>query len=94
MPAFAKWTARHDRAIQSLLTSTSIRQAAERAGLHERTLRRWLADPLFADRLAVAQRESHDAALGELRGLGRQAVAAMRRCLVCDRFLRTVGDPW
>jgi hypothetical protein len=85
MTAFTRWTARHDAAVAALLSSASIRQAADRVGINERTLRRWLQAPLFHDRLTMAQREGQDAALGELRGLARQAVAAMRRALVCDQ---------
>jgi DNA-binding transcriptional MerR regulator len=85
MTALTRWTARHDRAITALLTSPSIRQAASRAGVSERTLRRWIKDSLFADRLTVAQREAQDTALGQVRGLAGQAVAAIRRALVCEQ---------
>jgi transposase len=85
MTAFNRWTARHDRAVAALLTSASIRQAADRAGVGERTLRRWLREPLFTDRLAVAQREAQDVALGEVRGLAGAAVRALRRALTCEQ---------
>ena len=85
MTAFARWTARHDAAVAALLSSPSIRSAADRASISERTLRRWLRDPLFADRVAAEQRNAQEGALAELRGLSRQAIAAMRRCLVCDQ---------
>jgi hypothetical protein len=85
MTAFARWTARHDAAVAALLSSPSIRSAADRTGISERTMRRWLRHPLFADRLAAEQRNAQDAALAELRGLSRQAIAAIRRCLVCDQ---------
>jgi hypothetical protein len=85
MTAFARWTARHDAAVAALLSSPSIRSAANRSGISERTMRRWLRDPLFTDRLTVAQREAQDVALGEVRGLAGQAVAALRRSLVCEQ---------
>jgi hypothetical protein len=72
MTAFTRWTARHDRAVAALLSSTSIRQAADRAGVGERTLRRWLREPLFADRLAVAQREAQQEAFGGGPRAGRR----------------------
>jgi hypothetical protein len=51
----------------------------------ERTLRRWIKEPLFADRLAVAQREAQQEAFGEVRGLAGAAVRALRRAPVCEQ---------
>jgi hypothetical protein len=84
MTAIKRWSSRHDAAIQALLTSPSIRGAADRAGVSERHLRRWLQDGLFMDRLTMAQAEVHDAALGEIRSLAADAVKALRRALHCD----------
>ena len=46
-----------DVAIRALLTSPSITDAASQAGISERTLRRWLADPEFKRQYIAAKRE-------------------------------------
>lgn len=50
--------ARRERAVLALLTTTTIIEAAELTGVHERTLRRWLSRPDFADLVASARRQS------------------------------------
>jgi hypothetical protein len=56
MPSGSK---RHhqDAAIQALLTSPSIPEAASQIGISERTLRRWLADPNFKHQYINTKRE-------------------------------------
>ncbi len=48
---------RQDAAIQALLMSPSITEAASQTGISERTLRRWLADPDFKRQYVAAKRE-------------------------------------
>jgi hypothetical protein len=45
-----KITRRREAAIVALLTCSSLPAAAEACNLSERTLRRWLRDPVFAER--------------------------------------------
>jgi hypothetical protein len=82
-PTIARWGPRHDAAVAALLVSPSVTAAAKRAGCGEKTLRRWIQTALFQDRLAVAQRESQDRALGWLQTLTMQAVVTVARSLNC-----------
>jgi hypothetical protein len=85
MTAIKRWTPRHDRAVAALLVSPSITAAAARAGVGEKTLRRWLDCAIFKDHLDAAQHESQDKAIGLLRQLSMQAVATIGRAMRCGQ---------
>jgi len=58
-------TSRQHRAVQSLITGTSISDAAKQANIHERTLYRWLQEEQFqsavrrARQLSLTQLATH-----------------------------------
>ncbi len=52
----ATLTHKQDKALIALLTEPTITAAAKKAGIGERTLYRWLDDPLFAGALRQARR--------------------------------------
>ena len=58
-------TSRQHRAVQSLITGTSISDAAKQANIHERTLYRWLQEEQFqsavrrARQLSLTQLTTH-----------------------------------
>ena len=62
-------TFRQQAALPIIACSPSIAQAARASGVGESTLRRWLADPAFGDRLACLRRESAQLARQELHDL-------------------------
>ena len=71
----AKSAAVRERAIVALLSENTIGAAAERCGLDEKTLRRWMAnDDAFKQDLAAARRAMFEAAMNRLQPLAAQAV--------------------
>jgi hypothetical protein len=56
--------ARQTQAVEALLREPTITRAATVAGVHERTLRRWLREVPFRTAVLVARRESFGQAIG------------------------------
>jgi hypothetical protein len=65
---------KHQKAIAALLSERTIGEAAKRAGVGERTLYTWLADPAFRDALREAER-------GVLDDVTRRLTAGQRLAL-------------
>lgn len=74
-------------ALESLLAGSTFTQAAERAGVTDRTLRRWRKTPEFAEALSDGQHEAHTAARARLLALTTAALDAL------EIGLRD-GTPW
>jgi len=70
------------RAVAALLTSRTVEQAATTAGVGERTVRRWLADPAFTEAYRLEARTAARGAMSDLLAGQREAVATLRRALV------------
>jgi len=74
---------KRDAALAALLTAPTIVEAARTAGVGERTLRRWLADPGFAAEYDAACRQAFNQAIFALQQASGEAVATLRRNLNC-----------
>jgi hypothetical protein len=74
---------RKDRAILALLEHSTMEKAAEAAGVHPTTLRRWLRQPEFQEALRQARREKFLQAMGLLH-LGTGAAVAHLMKLMRD----------
>jgi hypothetical protein len=74
-----KWTC----AIAALLVEPTIGAAANRAGIGERTLQRWLKNPRFAKLLRTARRSVLEQAIGRLQQVMDKAVTTLERNLTC-----------
>lgn len=74
---------REDAALAALLIEPTIVLAAEKAGISESTLLRWMADPSFKARLRDARRQVVEAAIGRLQNATSKAVEALERNLGC-----------
>src|SRR6266849_6596310 len=74
-------TARQQRVIAALLTARSISEAAGIANINERTIRRWLAQPLFSEALREAERAVLRNALGRIQSLTAKAADALESLL-------------
>ena len=68
---------RQQRGLQALLAEPTITRAAEAAGIGERTLRRWLAEPAFRAAVNAARRESFGQAIGLTQKYAPVAVATL-----------------
>ena len=73
-----------DKAIEPLLTRATIKDAADKVGIGERTLRGWLKEPAFAAQYRDARRQFFDAALGRLQGAASIAVTTLMLNTRCD----------
>jgi hypothetical protein len=70
-------TPRQDGAVATLLQEPTIGRAAAAAGVGERTLRRWLAEPVFKAAVLTARREAFGQAIGLTQKYAPVAVAAL-----------------
>ena len=74
----ANLTTRQVSALHALLTTNSIAQAADAAGLSERTVYRYMSDTMFKAELRKIQGEAMAAAVSSLTGAAGDAVGALR----------------
>jgi len=74
-------TARKRRATVALLAEPTVTLAARRCGVKERTLYRYLADPVFKAELRRRQDQSIQAAVAALSGLSGEAIRTLRDTL-------------
>lgn len=74
-------THRQQAAVRALLACKSVAEAAQRAGVGERTLYRWLADPAFRAALSAAEGDLLDAATRRLLGLQEGAIEVFEAVL-------------
>ena len=70
-----------DEVALALAGGCSIRAAAARANLHEKTIRRWLTDPEFVRRVQEARAKLFDKALAVLAGGLALAGKTLRKLL-------------
>ena len=61
-----KLTRKQKKAITALLTTTTIAEAAQQAGVKEATLHLWLKIPEFVNEYRQARREAYNLAMGRL----------------------------
>jgi DNA-binding MurR/RpiR family transcriptional regulator len=78
-----KRSRREDVAIAALLAEPTISQAAEKAGVSESTLLRWLADPPFQVCYRAARLQVVEQAVSQLQQTTSEAVTALQRNLSC-----------
>jgi hypothetical protein len=72
-----------EKAVAALLETATVEQAAARAGVGLRTLKRYLADPDFLRLYREARRQIVEGAVTHLQQLCLQAVRALHRNLTC-----------
>ena len=70
-------TARQGQAVDALLKEPTLGRAAAVAGVNERTLRRWLAEPMFKQAVLLARREAFGQAIGLTQKYAPVAVATL-----------------
>jgi hypothetical protein len=79
----AKLTRKQEATIAGLLSCRTIRAAARKAGIAERTLRGWLKLPAFVAAYRSARRQVLEQAIGQLQRSCDAAVKALQRNLKC-----------
>lgn len=79
-------TPKQRAAIAALLVSRDVADAAKKAAVGERTLRRWLAeDPAFVKALQAAQRETLEAIIRRLTSLANGAIGVLAAVMSDDK---------
>lgn len=73
----------YDLAIAFLLIEPTIAAAAEKAGVSEGTLIRWMKEPDFDAAYRDARRKVVERSIGRLQGASGEAVEALQRNLKC-----------
>ncbi len=73
-----------EKAVSSLLESATITEAAQKCGLNEKTLRRYLEDAEFQKEFRAARRSIFEQNIARLQSLHAGAVAALERNLNCE----------
>ena len=74
---YAGLTPRQGQAVEAMLREPTVARAAAAAGVNERTLRRWLAEPGFRAALLAARREAFGQAIGLTQRYAPVAVATL-----------------
>lgn len=69
------------KAIEALLSSGNVAEAARAAGVARKSLYRWLADPVFAKALREAEQLALEGVARSLLRLGDKATAAIEAAL-------------
>jgi len=71
-------------AISALLTEPTIPEAAKKAGVHERTLYRWLQDEEFKNEYNKAKRQLVDQALNYMQAITGTAIRKLNEIIEAD----------
>jgi DNA-binding transcriptional MerR regulator len=77
-------TANREKAIGALLESATIKDAAQKCGLNEKTLRRYLENAEFQKEFRAARRVIFEQNIVRLQSLHAGAVDALERNLNCE----------
>jgi len=86
MPDQPKLTPAQGRAVEALLSSRSIAEAARQSKVSERSIFRWLSeDPLFQDKLAEARRGALAQASTRLHQVAGTAVEAIHELIQSEK---------
>jgi hypothetical protein len=83
MPGGRRSDAARERAVLALLSCPTLEDAADEAGVSERTLRRWRKLPEFRAAELAARREVVDRAQTQVQQLTQTAALALHRNLTC-----------
>jgi hypothetical protein len=81
-----KLSRKKSSAIVALFTEPTITQAAEKVGVDESTLRRWLKEDSFKKEFRTARRDVVETAVGRLQQSTSKAVETLERNLNCGQF--------
>ncbi len=77
-------TANREKALNALLESATITEAAQKCGLNEKTLRRYLDDAAFQTEFRAARRALFEQNIVRLQSLHAGAVDTLERNLNCE----------
>jgi len=73
-----------EKSLIALLETTSVRQAAEKCGLSERTLFKFLEDADFKAEYRNARRQTVESAIAKIQNAASEAVERLRDLMHCE----------
>ncbi len=73
----SNFTRKKEKAIAALLTTDTVEQAANVAGIAESTLYRWLREPVFLEQYRKARKAAVDQAISTLQERANKAAKAL-----------------
>ena len=74
-------TTKKSKALVALLSGKTNSQAAQSAGVTERTIYRWLSDPSFRSELSEAERQMIESATRQMSSLQKKAINVLDQLL-------------
>ena len=77
----AKWPRKLETAVACVLSEPTLKEAAKKAGIDEKTLKAWMRRPEFADLLREGRQRAFNLALSRLQAVSLKAVAAAEKAL-------------
>jgi hypothetical protein len=80
-PSFEGLDEKQSNAVMALLNEPTVTRAANICGIHERTLRRWMADPTFKRAYHNARREAFGHAIGITQRYAPVAVTVLAKVM-------------
>lgn len=80
-----RWSRRHMEAVLALVSEPTVKAAAEKIGISETTMWRWMQREDFREQYRGARRQVVDVALINLQQTAGEAVATLRRLLTCGQ---------
>jgi hypothetical protein len=85
MPGGRPLTRKKEAAIAALLCTGTIEQAAQKAGICERTLKNWLATPDFAAAYRAARQQVVEHVVGVMQSTCMKALETLERNMSCGK---------
>ena len=79
-----KLSAKQEAALVALLAQPTLSHAAQACGLNEKTLRRWLKQPVFAEEYRTLRRQMTQQAIAQAQQVSGQAVLVLRALMMSN----------
>lgn len=76
-----KRSRKEDAALVALISEPTLREAANKAGISEATLWRWLQDPEFQEKYRTARRQAVSQSITQLQKISSEAVETLREVM-------------
>lgn len=76
-----KRSRKEEAALVALISESTLKEAAKKAGIGEATLWRWLQDPEFQEKYRTARRQAVSQSITQLQKISSEAVETLREVM-------------